>query len=153
MEQISALWTDPAVTEHIGGPRDRNLVTDFFRQYAADPDGCSEVEGERWWSAIERTSGELVGLCSLIEKEVEGRPEIDFGYFLLPSYWGRGYATEAAGLVIEHAFSDLRLESLVAVIHPDNTRSASVARKLGMRLEREVLRSDGVVRHLYRLYA
>jgi ribosomal-protein-alanine N-acetyltransferase len=110
-----------------------------------------ESEHEWWWAIIEQSSGNLVGLCSLIEKEVEGQTETELGYFLLPVYWGRGYATQAARRVVEHAFADLHLESLVAIIHPENAASIGVARRLGMELEREVLRSDGVARQVYRL--
>ncbi len=124
---------------------------EFFREYAEDPGTYAREEGDRWWSIVERSSGELVGLCSLLKKEVEGEIETDLGYFLLPAYWGRGYATEAAARVVGHAFSILQLDSLVAIIHPENAASIAVALKLGMQLEREELRSDGVLRLIYRL--
>ena len=151
LEQIAALWSDPAVTKHIGGPRDPASVLEFFREYTAEPESSAEEEGERWWSIIVRTSGALVGLCSLLDKEIEGQMETELGYFLLPAYWGRGYATEAARLVARHAFSDLQLESLVAIIHPQNAGSISVVRKLGMQFEREILRPSGAIKLVYRL--
>lgn len=151
LEAIAALWADPAATEHIGGPRDRGMILDSFRQYAADPDTFAQQEGERWWSIVERSSGALIGLCSLLEKEVAGQIETEIGYYLLPAHWGRGYATEAAHLVVEHAFNALQLSSLVAIIHPQNAASIAVAGRLGMWLEREVPRPDGVVRQVYRL--
>jgi RimJ/RimL family protein N-acetyltransferase len=148
---ILTLWTDPVVTEHVGGPRDRDLVIDHFRQYAQDPEAATRKEAEWWWSVILRSSAEFAGLCCLIEKDVEGQAETDLGYFLLPSYWGHGYAAEAAQLVVDYAFSDLQLQSIVAVIDPRNTTSIAVACKLGLHLDRSVPRSDGVTRHLYRL--
>lgn len=151
LDKIADLWADEIVTEHIGGPRDRSMVLEFFREYASNPEPYAQDEGERWWSIIETSSEQLVGLSSLIEKEIEGRVETDLGYFLLPAYWGKGCATEAARRVAEYAFSELHLESLVAVIHPENAASISVARRLGMRLEAEVLRPGGVMRHVYRL--
>jgi RimJ/RimL family protein N-acetyltransferase len=151
LDAIADLWADPRVTAHIGGPRDRQMVVDSFREYIADPESQARDEGERWWSVVERDSGELVGLCSLLEKEVAGQTETDLGYFLLPTYWGQGYATEAARLVAAHAFSALGLPSLVAVIDPRNAASIAVARKLGMELELAEERSDAVVRHIYRL--
>jgi ribosomal-protein-alanine N-acetyltransferase len=127
------------------------VVLDHLRAYAEDPEAFVEAEHEWWWSIIEQFSGKLVGLCSLIEKEVEGQTETELGYFLLPVYWGKGYATQAARRVVEYAFANLHLESLVAIIRPDNAASIGVARRLGMELEREVLRSDGVARQVYRL--
>ena len=52
-----------------------------------------------------------------------------------------------------HAFADLQLASLVAIIDPDNAGSIAVARKLGMRFEQADQRSDGVVRHVYRIHS
>ena len=151
LSRIADLWTDAQATEHIGGPRDRDMVLDGFREYAADPHAFAQGEGERWWSIIERFSGRLVGLCALLEKEIEGQTETELGYFLLPEHWGLGYATEAAHLVVRHAFLDLELESLVAIVHPENAPSIGVARKVGMEFERETVRPDGVIRHVYRL--
>jgi ribosomal-protein-alanine N-acetyltransferase len=102
-ETLVLLWTDPDVTQHIGGPRDIDVVLDQFRGYAEDPEAFAEAEHEWWWSIIEQASGTLVGLCSLVEKEVEGQPETDLGYFLLPVHWGKSYATEAAARVVEYA--------------------------------------------------
>jgi RimJ/RimL family protein N-acetyltransferase len=151
LEMIGDLWTDPRATAYIGGPRDRSQVLGFFREYIANPETWGHDEGERWWSIVERHSGDFVGLCALLEKEIEDRAETEPSYFLLPAYWGRGYATEASRLVAAHAFADLGLHSLVAVIDPCNEPSARVVRKGGMVLEREVLRSDAVVRQVYRL--
>jgi RimJ/RimL family protein N-acetyltransferase len=151
LEAIADLWTDARATEHIGGPRDRDMILDGFREYTADPHSCVQNEGERWWAIIELSSGELVGLSALLEKEIDSQTETELGYFLVPAYWGPGYATEAASLVANHAFSDLELGSLVAVIDPQNAPSVGVARKVGLEFEREALRPDGVIRHLYRL--
>lgn len=64
------------------------------------------------------------------------RPEI--GWRLARAAWGRGLATEAALAAREHAFAALGLPALISLIHPANARSQSVARKLGMAVERHV---------------
>jgi ribosomal-protein-alanine N-acetyltransferase len=151
LDSIVDLWTDPLVTKYIGGPRDRDMVLDYFRDYADNPKATVRKEKDRWWSVIERSTGDFIGLCGLTEKEVEGQPEIDLGYFLLLSYWDKGYATEAAQRLVEYAFLELQLESIIAVIDPINVASKSVALKLGMELECASLRSDGVIRQVYRL--
>ena len=151
LDAIVALWTDPDVTHYLGGPRDGDMVMDFFQQYATDPQAVLEEELELWWSIIEQKSGEFVGLNSILEKDVEGETVFDLGYFLLPSFWDQGYATEASRQVIQFAFRKLDLASLVAIIDPRNKASQSVAIKLGMKLEHEVPRSDGVTRQIHRL--
>jgi ribosomal-protein-alanine N-acetyltransferase len=151
LEPITAIWTDPDVTRYLGGPRDGDMVTDSFRLYINDPQAVLEEEWELWWSIIEQSSGQFIGLNAILEKEVEGETVFDLGYFLLPPFWGQGYATEASQRVVAYAFEELELPSLVAIIDPRNQASQSVAIKLGMQLEREIPRSDGVTRRVYRL--
>jgi RimJ/RimL family protein N-acetyltransferase len=62
--------------------------------------------------------------------------EVGLFWALFPEQWGHGYATEAAAAMIAYAFGTLRLRRIVATTEHDNTRSTSVMRRLGMRLER-----------------
>lgn len=57
----------------------------------------------------------------------------EFGYWLTPSAWGRGYATEAGRGVLSTARETLRLKRLVAGHFVDNPASGRVLRKLGFR--------------------
>jgi RimJ/RimL family protein N-acetyltransferase len=68
--------------------------------------------------------------------------EIELGWALLRDYWGHGYATEAAAAVRDAAWTELELERLISLIHPDNVRSINVAERLGARFEREVESAD-----------
>ena len=61
-------------------------------------------------------------------------PYIDLGYRLAPRFWGHGYATEAGRQVAHHAFFDLGIPDLTALIHPLNAASARVAEKVGLSL-------------------
>ena len=61
-------------------------------------------------------------------------PYIDLGYRLAPRFWGHGYATEAGQQVVHHAFLDLGIPDLTALIHPLNFASARVAEKVGLAL-------------------
>ena len=56
---------------------------------------------------------------------------VELGWALVREHWGNGYATEAAAGARAWAFAELRLESLISIIHPDNTRSIRVAERLG----------------------
>lgn len=150
-EGIAGLWTDAEVTRYIGGPRDLSLLCDHFERYASDPEGFAAEERECWWTIIDLSDEAFVGLCALVWKEVDGQQEVDLGYFLVPRYWGRGYGFEAVQAVIAYAFGELGLASVVALIHPDNTASRALAERLGMWLDRELRRPDGVVRCMYRL--
>ena len=76
-----------------------------------------------------KSTGDFLGLTLLLY--TDDRTEVEFGYRLSPNFWGRGYATEAGRAVVNHAFGDLGLTALCAIIHPDNTASGAVAEKLG----------------------
>ena len=69
----------------------------------------------------------LIGVCGIDTRE-DG-PEI--GYWLGVDYWGRGYATEAARALIDHAFGDLGYETLSAGARVSNPASRRVLEKCG----------------------
>ena len=142
---LVALWTDPGVTRHMGGPRDRAFLEAEFAKTAADP------ARERFdlWPVVEKASGRVVGHCGLLDKEIEGRLEIELVYVIAESSWGRGYATEIAIAVRDHAVRTMGIGRLVALIDPANAGSERVALKAGFRLDREVTRPGGPTKRLY----
>jgi len=52
-----------------------------------------------------------------------------------PDAQGEGFATEAAGALVDWAFDGLFLDRLVATTEHDNAASIAVMRRLGMRIE------------------
>jgi RimJ/RimL family protein N-acetyltransferase len=60
-------------------------------------------------------------------------PAVEVGWRLLPAWWGRGLATEAARAAVAHAFGPLGLARVVSVVDPGNAASLRVVEKLGMR--------------------
>lgn len=63
-------------------------------------------------------------------------PEMGLYWALGASYRGRGYATEAARVLIDFAFTQILLKRIVAMTDYENTNSAAVMRRLGMTIER-----------------
>ncbi|HKU80822.1 MAG TPA: GNAT family N-acetyltransferase [Candidatus Tumulicola sp.] len=59
----------------------------------------------------------------------------EFGYALNREFWGQGFATEAARVLIDKAFSVHKLHRLIATCDTRNVASARVMKKLGMRRE------------------
>ncbi|MCT2558517.1 GNAT family N-acetyltransferase [Tsuneonella sp. YG55] len=94
----------------------------------------------RWWTSqpqdprlpafavIESRSGALIGAAGLGRKT--GSVEVELGYWLARSHWGRGLATEAGRGVIEVARM-LGIRRVVAGHFADNPASGRVLRKLG----------------------
>jgi RimJ/RimL family protein N-acetyltransferase len=71
----------------------------------------------------------LIGGIALIG----GSAAPELGYWLTPSAWGRGYATEAGRAVVDMARHALPVTQLAARHFADNPASGRVLRKLGFR--------------------
>jgi RimJ/RimL family protein N-acetyltransferase len=59
----------------------------------------------------------------------------EVGYWLGQSYWGCGYATEAAREMLRYGFQDLNLHRIYASHFKHNPASGNVLKKIGMRHE------------------
>lgn len=81
-----------------------------------------------------RDGGTVVGTCSLHELNPSCR-RAEVGYVLLPSQWGRGYASEAVAALLDWGFGPLELNRVEADIDPRNTPSARVLERLGFTRE------------------
>ncbi len=108
--------------------------------------GCAErdaIQRERWerlgWGwrfAVERTTGDVVGLAAAqpttparFDQISDGEHEV--GWWVDPAHWGRGVAVEMGQGLLDEAFDRLGVPYAVAVIQPENLASLGVARKLG----------------------
>jgi RimJ/RimL family protein N-acetyltransferase len=69
--------------------------------------------------------------------------DVEIGWLLLPSAWGQGYATEAAGALIKEGFQRLGLDRIVARYQPANIASGRIIEKIGMRFERNAVDRHG----------
>jgi [ribosomal protein S5]-alanine N-acetyltransferase len=142
---LTDLWTDPAVTRHLGGPREKSWLIGELEAAARNP----LAEPFDLWPLIEKETGLVVGHCGLLEKEVDGVREVEVNYILAASAWGRGYATEIARALLKYGTNTMGQPRLIALIDPDNAASEQVAQKAGMRLEKETLRPGGMTRRVY----
>jgi len=55
----------------------------------------------------------------------------ELGYWLAEAAWGKGYGTEAAAAVVDHAFTSLGHRELIASYHLGNTASQRILLGLG----------------------
>lgn len=86
------------------------------------------------WAVRFKDDPRLLGWCGL--DFLDTTKEIEVGYGLARSHWGRGVSTEAARASLGYGFEHLHLDRIVAVARPENTASRHVMEKLGMRYVR-----------------
>ena len=126
-----ALYGSPEVMRHIAEPIDKQAAARLLAAHA----GSWVLHGFGGWCVEERATRAVIGIAGL--KRLEQGEDVEVGWIIEPSAWGRGYATEAAREVIQYAFEQIGALRAVAHIAPENAGSIAVARKLGMQLEQE----------------
>jgi len=90
------------------------------------------AEGSVFDLAIQRLDGPVIGLATVVHRP---KDQGEIGYALHADHRGRGYATEAAGLLVDHLFGVRGFHRLYIWSRSSNTASAAVAVRLGFRLE------------------
>lgn len=142
---LASLWTDPEVTRFMGGPRDFQEIHKVLLE-----DVQAEIRPKfDLWPVVEKETHRVIGHCSILEKEVDGKNEFELIYMLEKSVWEKGYATEIAVCIKNHAFKQLGLNRIIALIDPMNPASARVATKVGMRYEKDVVRPTGKTMQIF----
>lgn len=138
-EFIFELLNEPSWIQNIG---DRNIRTlDDARAYIVKgPAASYEKNGFGLYVIVLKETNESIGMCGLIRRE--GLEDIDIGYALLPKFWSKGYAVEAAGAIKAYAKDVIGLKRIVAIVDPANEGSIRVLEKLGLRYEKMVRLSE-----------
>ena len=120
--------SDPEVMRYMEWPAPKRLADtqDFFN-------GCAarwQTGAEYHWM-VELKAGAAVGCISC---RIQGHAA-DFGYLLGRTHWGQGYASEAAGLLVNWLRRQDRIVRIGATTDIDNSASAGVLQKLGLKRE------------------
>ena len=100
---------------------------------------------------VDKNTAELIGMAGLLIQTVDDIQELEIGYSILPKYWKKGFATEAALACKAYAFENKLNDSLISIIHVDNVPSQKVAQNNGMHLDKTTIYKDNPV-HIFRVY-
>jgi RimJ/RimL family protein N-acetyltransferase len=114
-----------------------NLITEKISMWTAPIPWPHNLEHAQWWinnSPAEKRlgiycDGTLIGTTSIPTADGD-----EVGFWINEKYENRGYATEAARSIIDHAFSIKNLKFLDSFVHRDNLGSRRVHQKLGFKL-------------------
>jgi len=154
------MWTDPEVVKYICDP----MTEAEIRQEMPNSIKRGGNGGIGIWCIADRRTGEKLGDAYLLPLPIDEDDtdfslvvmgqmpdaEIEIGYFLKRSAWGRGYATEVCKRLLQFAFQELPLNEVVASIDEDNVASKKVLKKSGL-IDRGRTRCYGKDSPIYRI--
>ena len=134
VDNLVELDSDPDVMHFITGGRPttrREIESDVLPMYL---DFYERFAGYGFWAAIEKSSGRFVGWFHF--RPTDAAHEVELGYRLLSSVWGKGYATEGSRALIHKGFAELGVQRVVAFTMVVHVASRRVMEKAGLRLVR-----------------
>ena len=129
-DAIYALRSDAEIMRYIREPQNRRETENWIRlvssRWQKDKLGFCGV--------VEKKTGVLTGWCGVWH--LAETDEVEIGYAIAKEFWRRGFATEAAEVLLEYAFAQIKPDKITAVAEPGNTASRRVMEKLGMKFVR-----------------
>jgi RimJ/RimL family protein N-acetyltransferase len=141
-DNLVSLDADPDVMRFVTGgvPTSReeieNEVLPAFLAY------YQRYEGYGFWAVIEKETGEFLGWFHFRPHEDGAPGEVDLGYRLRKSAWGKGYATEGSRALIRKGFTEFGVQRVVAEALAVNQASRRVP-EAGADLPSALAVSDG----------
>jgi RimJ/RimL family protein N-acetyltransferase len=132
---ILELLNEPSFLEFI---EDRGVRTleDARRYILTGPVQSYERWGFGLYLTVLKESGAPIGICGLLKRD--SLEDVDIGFALVPRFWSRGYALEAAAAVMAYGRDVLGIHRIVAITSPANHASMRVLQQLGLRFDRMI---------------
>lgn len=128
LDFVAALLAHPEVMRYWPAPLTREEAIAWIDKQL----GRYARNGFGYWLVSLKDSGAPIGQAGLMTIEIDDEPEVGLGYIIHVDHWGKGYATEAAAVCLDHGFRTLGLKCIVAPVRSDNAPSIRVAEKIGM---------------------
>jgi len=131
--EFRKIATDPLVVRYLGTgvPWPDERIREFVDRQCEN----WEKEGFCLWKLLPKDKDTLIGICGL--QRLGDSPDVEIGWWLAPSHWGQGLATESALQAMAYGFEVANLERIVAIAQAANRDSLRVMDKIGMQFERE----------------
>lgn len=126
------IFADPEVMAFHGG---RSAELSVYEELTARQRRHDAERGFCFWTMLDE-DGEVIGFTGAQPWPHDGFGpvgEIEIGWRLARSAWGKGYATAAARTTLERVRA-AGVERVVAMVDALNERSIAVTRRLGMEL-------------------
>ncbi len=145
--RVLTLGDAPAVQHHFA---DEDVIEFMDIKACASLEDAKEIilfhandSGCRW-GVFDKVTGCLIGTCGYHCWVQEPQAQAEMGFDLGKTHWGKGLMREALQTIIRFGFSTMRLQRIVADVHPENERSIRLMRKLCFNQESD--KRDGFIR-------
>ena len=130
LDEAAALYSDEAVMRYVdGGTRDRATTAHLLEAN----ERCWKSDGWGLWAIRNAETGAFLGEGGLQRLTDVTGAQGDFGYTISRRNWDKGIATEAGNAILYDAWRRFPGDQIHALVHPDNSASGAVLRKLGFR--------------------
>jgi ribosomal-protein-alanine N-acetyltransferase len=136
-EAMFRVLSDPAIYEFENEPP---ASVEWLRDRFARLESRRSRDGSQQWLnwVLRRDDGELIGY---VQATVHRDGHAAIAYELASAHWGRGYASEALGAMIDAVVASYGVARLSAVLKRTNHRSLKLLQRLGFTRAHE---EDGV---------
>lgn len=127
---FAAMNADSCVMAHFPAPLSREQSDALVDRIELD----FRRRGFGLWALEVQDTAEFIGFAGLSVASFSAHftPAVEIGWRLALSAWGKGYATEAAGIALDYGFTSLALAEVVSFTATGNLRSRAVMRRIGM---------------------
>ncbi|MEV6399666.1 GNAT family N-acetyltransferase [Streptomyces sp. NPDC051907] len=132
VERLYALDSDPEVMQFLNGgkPTTREALRSTSLPRLLHEHPCIDSRG--FWAAEDRGTGDFLGWFEFRPLREDSSAEVELGYRLGRTAWGRGLATEGCLALIRKGFTELGVERVTADTMAVNGRSRRVMEKSGL---------------------
>lgn len=91
-------------------------------------------ETGKWWAICLKGSGTFIGAGGLNDIERQHN-KAEFGFWLLPEYWGNAFMGEAIPAILNFGFKELKLHRIEGFVESHNTNCKKALDKLDFTFE------------------
>ena len=156
LSPLARMFADPDVMKYLPTGESRSVEeTQVELSYMVDHwQRC----GFGVWAVILQDTGEFAGYCGLqyLHEEPGGvsaealrdGTDVEVVAGLAKPYWQQGIAPEATRAALRYGFETIRLDRIVAAIHPDNDASRHILHSMGMTFDDTICYYGDDVPHL-----
>lgn len=144
VDSFYRIYSDKSITAYMEDLfENRDEEKQYIRDYIEKVYG---FYGFGMWTVCLKETGEVIGRAGLSMREGFEEPEL--GYVIGTKWQRQGIAAEVCREVLRYGRDELGFERVRALVHPGNTASERLCRKLGFQYKKEIT-LDSEIYNLY----